>query len=161
MGNIAESRWRVIDAILDKVGGLDRARRTELLDEACEDEPDLRAEVDDLLRSYDSARETFAEFPDLMPDASGEAPARMFSEGEIVGERFRIVRLIGEGGMGEVYEAEDLELQDGHVALKTIRPALAANDAAVERLTSELQNARRISHPNVCRVHEMFRHLTG
>jgi tetratricopeptide (TPR) repeat protein/TolB-like protein len=161
MDKKAGPRWQLIDAILDKIGGLDQARRTALLDEACEGEPDLRADLDGLLRTYDSARETFTQFPDLQPDASGQPPVRMFSEGEIVGKRFRIVRLIGEGGMGEVYEAEDLELQNGHLALKTVRPALAANDDAVERLMSELQNARRISHPNVCRVHDLFPHETG
>jgi tetratricopeptide (TPR) repeat protein len=158
MDNNADSRWQRIKALLEKVDGLDLARRTALLDEACEDEPDLRTQVTDLLRTYDSALATLAQSSDLLAAASEQAPAQMFSEGEIVGGRFRIVRLLGQGGMGEVYEAEDLELRDGHVALKTVRPALAADDAAVERLTSELQNARRISHPNVCRVHDLFRH---
>src|SRR5262245_52517311 len=161
MDTNANSRWQRIKAFLEKVNGLDYAQRTALLDEACEDEPNLRVQVTDLLRAYDSALASFAQDPELLPAASEQAPAQMFSEGEIVGGRFRIVRLLGQGGMGEVYEAEDLELRDGHVALKTVRPVLAANDAAVERLTSELQNARRISHPNVCRVHDLFRHQTA
>src|SRR5262245_41472891 len=135
MDNNADSRLQLITAILEKVGGLQHAQRTALLDEACEGDPNLRAQVADLLHTYDSALETVGQFPDLLHVASGQAPARMFSEGEIVGDRFRIVRLLGQGGMGEVYEAEDLELRDGHVALKTVTPVLAVNDAAVERLT--------------------------
>jgi eukaryotic-like serine/threonine-protein kinase len=160
MDHISDSRWPLIQAVLEKLGGLDHARRTELLDEACEGEPNLRSQFTDLLRTYDSALDAVAGFPDLLTAAPGQGTGQMFSEGQIAGGRFRIVRLLGHGGMGEVYLAEDLELQDLHVALKTVRPVFAANDAAIERLTSELQNARRISHPNVCRVHDLFRHQT-
>ena len=51
---------------------------------------------------------------------------------QVIAGRFRIIRYVGEGGMGTVYEAEDLRLND-HVALKTIRPAIALDPRAVER----------------------------
>src|SRR5215510_1200318 len=81
---------------------------------------------------------------------------RTFSDGEVVVERFHIVRLLGAGGMGEVYEAEDRELRHERIALKTLPATLAASDAAIERLRDELLLARRVTHANVCRVHDVY-----
>ncbi|MCM2314237.1 MAG: protein kinase, partial [Thermoanaerobaculia bacterium] len=74
--------------------------------------------------------------------------------GSIVSGRYRIERLIGEGGMGQVHEAFDLELHE-HVALKTTRAALDEDPAALARFRREVQIARRITHPNVCRVFDL------
>jgi eukaryotic-like serine/threonine-protein kinase len=81
----------------------------------------------------------------------------LFRGGELLGARFRIVRLIGQGGMGAVYEAEDLEL-GGHVALKTVRPEAAGEIRAVERFKQEIYLARKVTHPNVCRLFDLFHH---
>ena len=87
--------------------------------------------------------------------AAGEAPP-LFSVGDQLAGRFRVVRFVARGGMGEVYEAEDLDLGE-KVALKTIR--LAARDTrAIERFHSEIQLARRVTHPNVCRTFDLFHH---
>ncbi len=75
----------------------------------------------------------------------------------ILAGRFRIVRFIAQGGMGEVYEAEDLELRD-HVALKTISHPVANGERAMERFRREVQLARRVTHANVCRIFDIFRH---
>ena len=85
------------------------------------------------------------------------AELRAFVPGQAVADRFRVERCLGEGGMGEVYAAEDLELHE-RVALKTIRPELAGDDAVLEQFKRELQLARRITHRNVSRVFELFRH---
>ena len=89
---------------------------------------------------------------------SGQPPPTLFSDGAIVAERFRIVRMLGAGGMGEVYEAEDVVLGGERIALKTLRASLAADEASRERLRKELLLARRITHPNVCRVHDVYEH---
>jgi serine/threonine protein kinase len=68
--------------------------------------------------------------------------------------RFRIVRFIAQGGMGEVYEAYDTELNE-RVALKSIRPDIAT-DAIERRFRREVQLARKVTHPNVCRVFDFF-----
>ena len=78
-----------------------------------------------------------------------------FQEGEIAAGRFRITRFIGRGGMGEVYEAEDLELRE-RVALKTIRAEIASDRSAIERFKREIHLARRVTHTNVCRVFDIF-----
>ncbi len=80
-----------------------------------------------------------------------------FSPGTLLGSRYRIVRFIAQGGMGEVYDAEDAELGT-HVALKTIRPGIAANESVIDRFKREILLARRVTHPNVCRIFDLGRH---
>jgi serine/threonine-protein kinase len=78
--------------------------------------------------------------------------------GLVLAARYEIRRLIGSGGMGAVYEARDLEL-DGPVALKVILPDITADPARAavftQRLRQELQLARRVTHRNVLRIHDM------
>jgi serine/threonine protein kinase len=78
-----------------------------------------------------------------------------FSEEQVLAKRFRIERLLGAGGMGEVYLARDLRLEE-RVALKTIRRRLSAEPAIRRQFVAEVQNARRVTHPNVCRIYELF-----
>ncbi|HET9959458.1 MAG TPA: serine/threonine-protein kinase, partial [Polyangiaceae bacterium] len=73
--------------------------------------------------------------------------------GNVLGARYRILRFHASGGMGEVYEAYDVELGE-RVALKTISPAAGDRERAVRYLKAEVQLARRVSHPNVCRTFE-------
>ena len=79
-----------------------------------------------------------------------------FAPGTLLLGRFRVIRLLGTGGMGEVYEAEDLELRE-HVAVKTIRLTHARDTSMVDRLRKEVQLGRRVSHPHVCRLFDVFR----
>ena len=69
--------------------------------------------------------------------------------------RFQLVRRLGRGGMGEVFEARDLSLSIP-VALKIIGPEWIGNPGALERLRREVVLARRVTHPNVCRIFEFF-----
>ncbi len=85
-----------------------------------------------------------------------EAPPAL-SAGDLVAGRYRIARFIAAGAMGEVYEARDEELGE-EVALKTIRPEIAAGPQALERFKREIQLARRVTHPNVCRIFDFGRH---
>ena len=71
----------------------------------------------------------------------------------MVAARYRIVALLGRGGMGEVYRADDLTLGQ-QVALKFL-PAAVADESTMERFRNEVRIARRISHPNVCRVYDI------
>jgi eukaryotic-like serine/threonine-protein kinase len=86
-----------------------------------------------------------------------DGPGETFIPGELVAGRFRILRFLGQGGMAQVFEAEDLELgQD--VAIKVVRPELAASRDARELLRREVLLARRVTHPNVCRIFDVFQH---
>jgi hypothetical protein len=72
-------------------------------------------------------------------------------EGTLLAGRYRILGLLGEGGMGAVYKVLDLAL-DRVVALKTIHGPLARNPRALEFFKNELILARQVTHKNVCRV---------
>jgi eukaryotic-like serine/threonine-protein kinase len=92
------------------------------------------------------------------PPTKGSEPALpTFSPQEILAGRYRIIRFIGKGGMGDVYEADDLELR-GRVALKTVRPAIAEIPGAMDRFKREIQLARKVTHPNVSRIFDIEHH---
>src|SRR4030095_7929206 len=74
--------------------------------------------------------------------------------GTILAGRYRIVGLIGKGGMGEVYKADDLEL-DQTVALKFLPEDLTRDEELLKRFRGEVRNARQVSHANVCRVFDI------
>jgi serine/threonine protein kinase len=77
-----------------------------------------------------------------------------FLPGMLFGKRYRIVGLLGRGGMGEVYRADDLELGQT-VALKLLPRSLAGDEGALALLRNEVRVAREIAHPNVCRVYDL------
>jgi eukaryotic-like serine/threonine-protein kinase len=96
----------------------------------------------------------------MIPDYPGHvdphaSPA--FAEDQIVSGRYRIARFLGRGGMGEVYEAEDLELRE-RIALKTLHPDIADDAASISRFKREIQLSRKVGHPNVCKVFDLVRH---
>ena len=76
--------------------------------------------------------------------------------GEVLAGRYRLLRFIAAGGMGEVWEADDLVLKE-HVALKTIHRRALGPEAA-ERFHNEVKLSRRVTHRNVCRVFEFGEH---
>ncbi len=82
------------------------------------------------------------------------ADGARFTAGTILADRYRIIGLLGRGGMGEVYKAEDLKLKQV-VALKFLPDAVAMDGAALARFQNEVRITRQISHPNVCRVYDI------
>jgi hypothetical protein len=81
----------------------------------------------------------------------------LFAPGSVVANRYRIERFVARGGMGEVYEAFDQELSE-RVALKTVVSTACDSPRAERKLKGEVQLARRISHPNVCRIYDLGVH---
>jgi eukaryotic-like serine/threonine-protein kinase len=86
--------------------------------------------------------------------ASFDNPAGSVQVGSVLGARYEILKLLGEGGMGAVYKARDLEL-DRLIALKVIRPELAGNPSILHRFKQELILARKITHRNVIRIYDL------
>ena len=80
--------------------------------------------------------------------------AGRFLPGSLLAERYRIVALLGRGGMGEVYRADDLTLGQP-VALKFLPEEAAENPGLLERFRGEVRISRKVSHPNVCRVYDV------
>ena len=94
---------------------------------------------------------------EAMSTSEGEQVAERdltFPPGKRLGKRYEIIRVIGKGGMGIVYEALDRELNEV-VALKTLRSDMLSNPEHVERLKQEIKLARRITHPNVVRIFDL------
>src|SRR6201998_607923 len=85
---------------------------------------------------------------------SSEATAGQLKPGSMLGDRYEILELLGQGGMGAVYKARDVELER-LVALKLIRPDLATHPEILRRFKQELILAREVTHRNVIRIFDL------
>src|SRR5215475_14148778 len=156
------------------------AERAAFLAEACADDQSLLDAVNDLLAAHDQSwslmdqrhaaieivntsdptqRQLKPPAPQAIPgqashsSGDGQREGR-FVTGEMLAGRYRIVSLLGRGGMGEVYKAEDLKLNQA-VALKFLPSAVALDGGMLARFHNEVRIARRVAHPNVCRVYDI------
>ena len=85
-----------------------------------------------------------------MPEGMGA-----FSNGQVLGERYQIIEMLGRGGMGEVWQAFDLKLRV-EVALKALRPEFFKSERRLEMLRDEVRAAREVVSPNVCRIFDLI-----
>ncbi|MGA2184038.1 MAG: protein kinase [Bryobacteraceae bacterium] len=134
-----------VKALAWRARQLDAAQRPDFLLEACAGKTDLLNEVCSELSSV----------ADVGSGAS-TLTAEIFQHGQVIGGRFRIIRFVAQGGMGSVYEADDLQL-GGRVALKTVRSDKASK-SSLERFRREVQLARQVTHRNVCRMYDLGTH---
>jgi len=125
--------------------------RERYLDEACRGDAALRARVEKLI-AQDAQDDDF--FPDEPGSEEWALEQWVFHAGEKLG-RFEIVRKLGRGAMGQVYEARDGKLGE-RVALKTLRPELVSSQEARKRFEDEILVAKTITHPNICRIHDLI-----
>ena len=104
---------------------------------------------------YDFRRMSSRDFTEVRGRADSNIYGGLrFAPGTMIARRYRIVAMVGEGGMGEVYRADDIKLGQ-HVALKFIPPSIASDASAIERLYAEVRIGRQIAHPNVCRIYDV------
>jgi serine/threonine-protein kinase len=143
-------RWAQMKDIFSAVTDLSADERTTALVQACQGDTDLQAELQRLLSQHD-------EMGLFLEGSPPPSAATLLSPGSVVANRYEIVTLLGSGGMGEVYEAEDKEL-NARIALKVLPPQTSINDPALDRFRREVQLARQVTHPNVCRVFDIGRH---
>jgi eukaryotic-like serine/threonine-protein kinase len=145
--------WQRLKPLFHAALEKDTQNRAAFVDAACGKDFELKMRLEELLEAEQqdtgSLDAPLAHLNGFLNDNGAR-----FQPGELVLGRFRIIRPIGKGGMGEVYEAEDLQL--GIVALKTIRHGIASSSDAFERFRQEVQLARRVSGPEVCRIHELY-----
>ncbi len=128
-------------------------KRATFVDEACKGDPQLKKELQDLLAAHDAETGTL-DNPIFNIHALMSPREQTFADGTVLLGRFRIVRLLGSGGMGEVYEAIDTQL--GRIALKTVIGDITASPERLLRFRKEVQLARSVSNPHVVRIHELF-----
>ncbi|HKG78295.1 MAG TPA: protein kinase, partial [Pyrinomonadaceae bacterium] len=153
MAETDPQRWQLVKEIFE--GALERhgAEREIFLIHECGDQTAVRKEVESLLRSYEVAG-SFMESPAVAQAAESFADAEQkLTPGQRV-KHYQIVNLIGEGGMGEVYLATDTIL-GRRVALKVLPTFVSTDPDRLRRFTQEARAASRLSHPNVCVVHEI------
>src|SRR6185369_14336476 len=81
----------------------------------------------------------------------------MLGIGQILAGRYEVAAFLGHGAVGEVYEAEDLELGE-RIAVKILHPGIAGDEQMLRRFKQEIQLARRVTHPNVCRTYDLVYH---
>jgi serine/threonine protein kinase/Tol biopolymer transport system component len=148
MSETDSQRWQQIKQIFEGALELHGAERETYLAHCCEGQTEVRAEVESLLRNYEVAG-SFMEAPAV---AHAELDQKL-TPGQRV-KHYQIVNLIGEGGMGEVYLATDTTL-GRRVALKVLPTFVSKDPERLRRFTQEARAASRLSHPNVCMVHEI------
>ena len=151
-------QWREIKRIFEEAQELPAHAQADFVHVSSRGDADLEMEVLRLLRA-DASTGGFLGKPiaDLHRYIASRADEPVLEVGTVYASRFKVVRFLSWGGMGEVYEAWDAELSES-VALKTIRPQIASNAEVIERFKQEVKQAREVSHPNICRVHELFSH---
>jgi tetratricopeptide (TPR) repeat protein len=156
---VTADEWSQVKAVFDQALDLEEVDARARFVAAIEPES-IRAEVQRLLSLHESES---AIFDRLQPDPKlvrAAAELRALNTGDLVASRFRIVRFVAEGGMGEVYEAHDEQLNE-RVAVKTLRFETAQDSKALARFRQEIQLARRVTNPNVCRIHDLWEHKTA
>jgi tRNA A-37 threonylcarbamoyl transferase component Bud32/Flp pilus assembly protein TadD len=155
-------RWQLIERIFHAALELPEDRRSAFVAESCSHDEDLRSEVERLLARYREA-DTFLEEAAwdvaaraVRPALSGSFPPAGAKAGETVGH-YRMLRALGSGGMGVVFEAEDLRL-GRHVALKFLHDRLARDPRARQRVEREARAASSLNHPNICSIYGVEEH---
>ncbi len=83
-----------------------------------------------------------------------EIPKEELTTGSTFAGRYQIIEELGKGGMGKVYKAQDTDLKE-KVAIKLLRPEIAADKKTIERFRNELKFARKIRHKNVCQMYDL------
>ncbi|MFT3743458.1 MAG: serine/threonine-protein kinase [Pyrinomonadaceae bacterium] len=143
-----EQNWERVKEVFYAALERPAPERQSFLDEACSGNAQFRSQVEILLDSYDSG---FLEY-NIWPDVIGDTQPHL-SDGSEIGQ-YRITRLIGQGGMGEVYEALDTKL-DRRVALKFLSRSLRDDASARRRLKKEAQAVAMLDHPNICSIYSI------
>ncbi|MBM3727656.1 MAG: hypothetical protein FJW40_19825 [Acidobacteria bacterium] len=138
-------RWRTLRDLFDEASRLGPVGRTAFLDQHCVNDPALRQELESLLGLVEKSEE-FLETPALQQNFSFAA----IRVGQTMGN-FRLVRWLGQGGMGTVYEAQRLSEPHDRVAIKIMR-GLADSPHLLRRFTHERKTLGALDHPNIGRL---------
>ena len=147
---MSDKNWKQVSGIFNAALEKTPEQRAAYLDDVCAGDAAVRAEIEELLAASESP-DSFIDSPKA--GLAGVADAPRLQPDEMVGS-FQVIRLLGVGGMGEVYLARDLKL-NRQVALKVLPPASAIDPNANKRFLREAQAAAALEHPHICSTHEI------
>jgi eukaryotic-like serine/threonine-protein kinase len=145
--------WEQVQQVFDAALQRPPEKRQEFLDQECGSNQELRREVESLLAAHDESGSFMAQ-PAVagMAQMLHQATSR-FQPGDTLGA-YKILDLVGRGGMGEVYRARDTRLKRD-VAIKVLPQDFAADQERLRRFEQEARSAAALNHPNIISVHDM------
>ena len=147
-------RWQQINQLYQSALELEASGRTEFLNQASAGDEELRQEVESLLASHEQAK-SFIETPAL--EVAAQVIAEKQQAQSMVGREigsYKVLALLGKGGMGEVYRAKDTRL-GREVAVKILPAAFTSDADRLHRFEQEARAAGRLNHPNVLAVYDV------
>jgi serine/threonine-protein kinase len=150
---MTKPRWEEVEKLFAEALACAPADRASFIERSCAGNGDLLAEVESLLAAHHDAEDFLetpaaGQFADSLADSSGK-----LTPGSSV-RHYRIIKELGKGGQGTVYQARDSKL-DRLVALKVLPPQFLADETGVKRFQREARLASSLDHANICTVHDL------
>jgi len=145
---VSDERWERVKNLLHEAMQLSPEQRARFLDETCPPNDPCRAEIDSLLLADADAGSNF-----LRPASEGADSARPLAAGDLFEQRYQLIEKLGEGGMGQVWLAEQITPVRRQVALKLIKAGMY-DESVVQRFQSERQSVAMMDHPAIAKVFE-------
>jgi serine/threonine protein kinase/tetratricopeptide (TPR) repeat protein len=132
----------------------DRSERAGFLDQACRNQPALRAAVEQLLQAHERAGTFLNQSPPVLPVAAEETKDSDTFPGQVIAGKYKLLQQIGEGGMGSVWMADQTEPVKRRVAVKLIGSERGNSKSILSRFEAERQAIALMDHPNIAKLLE-------